>query len=90
MSKAARLRPQAYTCQMRSASTGFRELFRYRKSGRTRTYSLRFVEDGVELWVVSAEGQRVRKLTTFADPDDVAPFAEDVERELRAGGWSLG
>jgi hypothetical protein len=75
-------------------ASSLRELFRYRKAGRTRIYNLRVVsEEQVELWVVSEEGaevKRSRKLVQFANPDDAESFLQDVERELRAGGWSKG
>jgi hypothetical protein len=68
------------------ASTAFRELLSYRKAGRIRTCNLRVMsESEAELWVVS-EGQRTRmsrKLVTFANPDDVQPFLESIEQELR-------
>ena len=73
------------------ASTDFWELFRYKKAGRTRIYSLRHLSDvSAELSVVSTSGERIlnsRKLVTFDNPDDIAPFLQDIERELREGGW---
>lgn len=69
-------------------STDVRELFRYRKASRTRVYNLRIISEAeAELWVVSEEGHRSRKLVTFDNPDDAVPFIQDVERELREGGW---
>jgi hypothetical protein len=73
------------------ASTSFKELFRYRKAGRTRAYNLKPLgEDRAELWVVS-EGEsnerKLRKLVTFDRPEDATAFLDDVQRELRAGGW---
>lgn len=72
------------------ASTDFQPLGRYRKARRTRIYKLRDVNHGAELWVVAEEGgktENARKIVTFENPDDVAPFMADVDRELRAGGW---
>ena len=72
------------------APTDFRELFRYKKADRTRAYQLRVLnENNAELWVVSEGGQkpRSRLLVTFTNPDDVVPFLESIEQDLRAGGW---
>jgi hypothetical protein len=67
------------------------EPFRYRKASRTRTYNLRVLsEDKVELWVVAEERGTIldsRKLVTFDDPGEVEPFLQEIERELRQGGW---
>jgi hypothetical protein len=45
-----------------------------------------------ELWVVSegTRGRTSRKLVTFTDPDDVAPFLESIQQELRVGCWRQG
>jgi hypothetical protein len=71
-------------------STG-REIFRYAKSDRRRTYRLRAVTDeATELWVTSeARGRapRSRRLVRFTTAEDIPPFLESVELELRAGGW---
>ena len=79
-------------CDAQYTSTDFRELFRYQKDGRTRAYQLRVVsESAAELWVMS-EGKRQerksRRLVTFADAADTAPFLESIAQELRAGGWA--
>jgi hypothetical protein len=75
-----------------SAPTGLRELFRYRKASRTRIYNLGALsEHAAELWVASeAAGKvsRARRLVTFDTLDDAAAFLDDIERELRQGGWS--
>ena len=72
-------------------SPSFRDLFRYRKDGRERVYKLRAAgEDTAELWVVSggAGGERKsRKMATFTNPDDIRPFLDSIEQELRSGGW---
>ena len=71
---------------------GLRELFRYRKAGRIRAYGVRpQLDEGVELWVVSANEREVsksRKLVSLADNALLEAFLEDLERELRRGGWS--
>jgi len=68
-------------------SGSFREAFRYTKAGRIRVYNLRTVSDAeAELWVVTAEGKS-RRLTTFNTIDEERVFLQDVQRELRDGGW---
>ena len=34
-----------------------------------------------------SEGMKSRKLATFTNPNEVTPFLESIEHELRAGGW---
>ncbi len=73
-------------------STAFREKLRYRKGRKTRIYNLRDVADGTELWVVTEEPgkeAKSRNMLRFENSDDIGPFLEDVERELRTGGWTL-
>jgi putative intracellular protease/amidase len=73
------------------ASPDFLELFRYKKAGRVRVYNLRVDERTADLWVVVEDRGKVvksRRLVTFENPDDTPPFLEDVERELRMGGWT--
>lgn len=69
-----------------------RELFRYAKAGRTRTYHLKHLDgERAELWVASpgpGNSRKVRRLVTFDRIDDADVFLDDVERELRRGGWS--
>ncbi len=73
------------------SSPDVRELLRYRKAGRTRTYTLRVLGiESAELWVLSqGDGKEMksRKLVAFTNPDEVVPFLESVEQELRTGGW---
>ena len=60
------------------------------KDGRRRVYSLSDAGEGaVELWVEADQrkgASKARKLVTI-EPADVGPFLDDVERELRVGGW---
>ncbi len=69
-----------------------REVFRYKKANRTRVYGLKPLSDErSELWVVAEQLGKVtasRKLLTFDNQDSVDAVLEDVQRELRAGGWS--
>ena len=80
---------------LRSAAmvpTSYRELVRFRKQGRTRSYGVAFSGDGSpELWVIAeggAQPTRARRMVTFADGDDTGAFLQDVEIDLRRGGWS--
>ena len=71
-------------------SSSFKGQFRYRKDDRERTYKVKILEDHAELWVTSERASKEttsRKLATFTSPDDVAPFIQSIEQELRAGGW---
>ena len=69
-----------------------RELFRYAKAHRTRSYGLKHLdEDSAELWVAVSERGRAgtsRKLATLTGDDETALFLESVKQELRLGGWS--
>lgn len=75
-----------------SASTGSREVFRYRKADRTRTYQLNVLATrAAELWVVTDGGgqeKKSRRLMTLTDLKEVVPILESIEQELRTGGWS--
>lgn len=73
--------------------SGFRELFRYRKGQRTRTYGLKSLDERrSELWVVArgpaANAWTTRRLATL-DDDDTSAFLEDIQLELRRGHWAL-
>lgn len=74
------------------ASTSFRELFRYRKGERIRSYQLRVLsETSAALWVWTEGGRqepRSRKLMTLSDPTETASLLDSIEQELRTGGWS--
>ena len=74
--------------------SGFRELFRYRKGQRTRTYGLKSLDEHrSELWVVAcgpaANASAARRLATLRDDDDLPAFLEDIQLELRRGHWAL-
>jgi hypothetical protein len=52
---------------------------------------LKWYADTTELWVVAIQGGnsvKSRKLVTFDSNNDMVPFLDDIERELRLGGWS--
>jgi len=71
--------------------TGIRELFRYTKARRTRSYGLKRLDEArSELWVVAAERGRTRsrKLVTLTH-EEMAIVLESIEQELRLGGWAL-
>jgi hypothetical protein len=71
--------------------TGIREVFRYAKAHRTRTYGLKPLDDDrAELWVATAERgrpMRSRRLTVLTGHEETAIVLESVEQELRLGGW---
>ena len=73
-------------------SPSSRDVFRYRKDGRERVYKLRAAgEHAAELWVVSGRAgteRKSRKMATFTNPDDVRPFLDSIEQDLRSGGWT--
>jgi hypothetical protein len=66
------------------------EVFRCRRGDETRSYRLRVVADGVELWRTSespgAPPGSVME-SHFSDADETSRFLDEVRRALRAGGW---
>ena len=73
--------------------TGIREVFRYAKAHRTRTYGLKPLDDErAELWVATAERgrpKRSRRLAVLSGHEETTIVLESVEQELRLGGWRL-
>jgi hypothetical protein len=57
-----------------------------------RAYSLKALDgERAELWVVSqgaGSSRKSRKLLTFDYVENADLFLQDIERELREGGWS--
>jgi hypothetical protein len=75
------------------APLGFREIFRYRKGQRTRTYGVTALDERAhELWVVASGPGRnavtARKLVQLAGEDELSIFLDDVEQQLRRGHWT--
>jgi hypothetical protein len=68
------------------------DVLRCTRGGETRTYSLRVVADGAELWRttdVPGEEPQVVKECFFNSSDEASQFLEEVRRTLIAGGWLL-
>jgi hypothetical protein len=66
------------------------EVLRYQRGDETRTFSLRVVPNGAELWrVTQRPGQTPRsvKEALFDNPDETFEFLEEVRRTLIVGGW---
>ena len=72
------------------AEDQWHEVLRCTRGEETRTYSLRVVPDGVELWrTIATPGEEdlsVRE-SLFQDSDETSRFLDEVRRALRAGGW---
>jgi hypothetical protein len=68
----------------------FHDLFSCQRGDETRTYSIRVVPGGAELWRVSespAAGIQSIKEGDFKSSEEVAKFLEELRRTLTAGGW---
>jgi hypothetical protein len=73
------------------AADDFRELAIFRRGEVVRTYALRPVEGGAELWrITQAPGTEPQALTetTFRSAEEALAFLEELQRTLRAGGWT--
>jgi len=71
-------------------SRELREVLRCERGKETRTYNLRSVPGGAELWrVTEIHGEPVStvKECVLRTPEETAEFLEEVRRTLRAGGW---
>ena len=66
------------------------EVLRCVRGGETRTYELRVVPGGAELWRITespdAEPTAVKE-SLFAGSEEVGKFLEELRRALIAGGW---
>ena len=85
------MRNPAASAEPSHVYTDVQQLFRYEKSGRTRTYQLHLSVERTELWVFSRDGTgpaMSRLLVTFKKSDDADAFIQEVRQELRVGGWS--
>lgn len=68
----------------------FRELLHYERGLETRTYNVRVVAEGAELWAVTeAPGKPSRSVKEglFTNADEALEFLDEVRRTLVAGGW---
>lgn len=68
----------------------FYDIAQFGRSGETRTYRLRMLPGGAELWRITETpgGLSVTiKETRFNNADEAAKFLEEMRRALRAGGW---
>ena len=60
------------------------------RRGETRSYGLRAVAGGAELWRVTESdlgGLQSIKECDFQSSEQAAPFLEELRRSLVAGGW---
>jgi hypothetical protein len=68
----------------------FHDVFSCERGAETRTYSLRAVPGGAELWRVTespATGIQSIKEGDFKSSEEAAAFLEELRRSLTAGGW---
>jgi hypothetical protein len=71
------------------ASRDFHNVGEYTRGDETRSYRLRVVAEGAELWrVTESAGERksIRE-TLFKTSDEAGAFLEEMQRALTAGGW---
>ena len=68
----------------------FHEIFSCVRRGETRSYSLRIVPGGAELWRVTespSSGIQSIKEGDFQSSEQASEFLEELRRALTAGGW---
>jgi hypothetical protein len=73
-----------------SMTTSDHEVLRCSRGGETRTYTLRVVPGGAELWRVTesdASGTSSIKECEFTSSEETSKFLEELRRALVAGGW---
>ncbi len=66
------------------------EVLRCSRRGETRTYNLRIVPGGAELWRITESdgcGTSSIKESDFASSEETSKFLEELRRALVAGGW---
>ena len=71
-------------------SQEFVEILRCVRGDEARSYRLRAVAGGAELWRVTHSGSggpHSIKECDFQSPDEAAGFLEELRRSLIAGGW---
>jgi hypothetical protein len=73
-----------------SMTTSDHEVLRCSRGGETRTYNLRVVPGGAELWRVTesdVSGTTFIKESEFTSSEETSKFLEELRRALVAGGW---
>ncbi len=68
----------------------FYDIAQFGRSGETRTYRLRMLVGGAELWRISetpGEPDQTIKERHFNNAEETGKFLEEMRRALRAGGW---
>src|SRR3954452_7906550 len=71
----------------------FYDVFSCERGHETRTYSMRVVPGGAELWRVSESlsgGVQSIKEADFKSSEEASKFLEELRRTLTAGGWRDG
>jgi hypothetical protein len=71
-------------------TTSDHEVLRCSRGGETRTYTLRVVPGGAELWRVTESdsgGTSSIKECEFTSSEETSKFLEELRRALVAGGW---
>lgn len=71
-------------------SRDFHDLGHYRRGDETRTYRLRVIAEGAELWrITEAPGQPAVSIweTNLRTSEEAGAFLEEMQRTLTAGGW---
>jgi hypothetical protein len=68
----------------------FHDIFSCERGEETRTYSMRIVPGGAELWrVTESPGGTIESIkeSDFKSSEEAAKFLEELRRALVAGGW---
>jgi hypothetical protein len=71
-------------------STDFLHVATFTRGSQTRTYRLRRLSKGAELWRLTESADKPAESIRechFNDTQEATAFLQEVERTLRAGGW---
>lgn len=70
-------------------TTSDHEVVRCSRGTETRTYNLRVVPGGAELWRVTESDAGISSIKEcdFASSEETSKFLEELRRALVAGGW---
>jgi hypothetical protein len=75
---------------MTMASDDFIEVFRWVRGDESRSYRIRAIAGGAELWRITESGlalvQSIKECD-FTTSEQAAAFLEELRRSLIAGGW---